>query len=78
MKPKMKKRGRSRKGREGGGEEGEAGRGRGKEGRQREGEREGERSAPDRGVSCNNSVVLHPTGADLGLLDLTPGVMTAH
>lgn len=74
MKPKMKKRGRSRKGREGGGEEGEAGRGRGKEGRQRE----GERSAPDRGVSCNNSVVLHPTGADLGLLDLTPGVMTAH
>lgn len=34
--------------------------GQGKERRQREGEREGKRSASNRDVSCNNTIVLYP------------------
>lgn len=56
MKTKRKKGGkRSRMGRREDRRDGEKGR------RQREGKGEGERSAPGRGVSCNNTIVLYPT-----------------
>ena len=63
MKTKRKKgRKRSRMGRREDRRDGEKGR------RQREGKGEGERSASDKGVSCNNTivVVLYPTGKPWG------------